>query len=1030
MPRLEIKALIAVAIAALLTADLCASAEAAQSGTSWPELLGDAVHSSYSSDAAISNGVASQFGIKWMANLYSTDIGSPVVAYNAVLNKTVVYAGNQRGDLFAVDAATGQMLWSQNLGVNDKVEASPMVAPDGSVWAGTQYNPTLFKLDGATGAIDCSTKALLPINGSPTYGTSNGTRAVFWDYIDDSATQGPLIATNENDCTQIFSFAGFTTHAGSWTTPALGTTAGGEPLAIIGTADPDSTEYAVDANTGAPVWKYKVSNPSGTEDIGAATTISGPGNNGITDGAAYVTTKAGVAYALDLGTGSVLWQFQIAPGSQGAASRSSGALDGNSYVFGYGHNSGFGGNGGVYALNASTGSVLWQYPVPAEVLSSPAIVGPTGSEVVAFGDLTGAFQVLDLASGNSLYKSQTGGYIISSPAEANGQIYIASSDGFLYAYGPGGSNASRPSTAITSPANQSTIPNPNGTLTITGSTSDSAGVNAVEVAVQQNGTSGQWYNASTGSFNPAPVRNAATVASPGSTTSTWSFNMPVPASGATYKVVANSVNGTNLVDRGTTIGFTVSPSNGEPTVKLSSPFVSPGTSFTATSTGFSPGESVTFSIFGSVVATVVANGKGTVPKTTIHVPASSTFGPTSLTLTGQTSGKTTSAVVTVTNNWTQSGRDPQHNAAEPNDSIIQGSVEIGNGTVLSQSWLYQASAPVNSSPSVVNSVAYFGNDVGVLSAVVTNTGAPKWILMTPSGAPIRTTPAVDPLGNVLFASSDGNLYIANSAGTLAQTVTLGGNLTSADVDKGQAFVASDNGNLYSVAEPAGTIAWTSALSGPGHSTPAYDAVKSLVIAGDDSGAITAFNSTTGAQVWKTTTGGPVTASPLILKGYVYIGSGDGKFYSINEATGAVAWTFSASGAIQTGAAVYNGTSFSIGDANGIYYQVSKSGAQLYKTDTRTKSPIVGISDVQGNSFVEMANGTIGMVRIGASTPFAWTYTTGAGFTTAPAIVDGTVYFGAGDGNLYAFTPQGANPVIRVGGPVITITNGSWTCTTR
>jgi outer membrane protein assembly factor BamB len=1013
-----------------MIAAFSSAARADEKGSAWPEMLGDSAHSSYSSDPAITTSNASGFGVKWMANLYSTDLGSPAVAYNATLGRTVVYVGNQRADVFAVSAVTGKELWSTNLGVNDKIEDSPMVAPDGSVWVGTSENPTLYKLNGATGAVECTLKSPLAVDASPMLASPRGgVETVYWSSIDATNLNGPVFASQEASCAQNWSFDDYLnpSSAGVWATSAYGVSASGEPLVFFGSADSDSTEYAVDAVTGNRVWYYSIPSPPGDYDIGDGATVSAPGKNGFADGVVYVDSKYGYEYALDLTTGALLWQFGPFAKAGGPGSRSSAALDGTNLVFGYYVG---GATGGVLALNAVSGSLLWNYLTPKEVLSSPAIVGPPGSEIVTFGDLTGVFRMLSLASGSELYAYQTGGYITSSPAEADGKIFIAGSDGFLYAFGRTGGNGSKPASTITAPAAGSQLSNPDGSLTITGTATDASGVANVEVAVQENGASGPWYDAATGSTNPGPIRNQATLTNPGSTTTNWSLTLPAPAAGGTFAAYASAVNVNNIVNPSTTSSFTILPSLGEPNVTLSATDLPPGASFTASSTAFRPREHVTFSLFGNVVATKTVSANGHVPAATVKIPTGATFGPTSLTLTGLTSGKTTSGTIYVTNNWVEFGHDSAHSALEVHDSVIDESLSIGNGTVLSKSWYYVANAAVNSSPSVVNGISYFGNDAGVVSAVVVNTGASKWAYSTPSGAPIRSAPAIDPSGTVIVASTDGNLYWIGNTGSLLKSISLGGTLTSPNVDNGQIFVASSTGELYDVSDSTGSVTWSSALSAASASAPAFDATSNIVIAGDGSGAVTAFNATTGAQLWKVTTDGAVTAAPLIVNGTVYIGSADTNFYAINETTGAVNWKYALTGPIVAAASQLSTSQISIGDSNAMAYAFSTSGALAYSYSLGQKSgPIVGIANVLGGTFFEMAGGLVAMIRVVDKPGDAWHYQTATTLSTSPAIVDGTVYIGAADGGLYAFTPQGANPLAKSQAPVISITDSNWVCTT-
>jgi len=78
--------------------------------------------------------------------------------------------------------------------------------------------------------------------------------------------------------------------------------------------------------------------------------------------------------------------------------------------------------------------------------------------------------------------------------------------------------------------------------------------------------------------------------------------------------------------------------------------------------------------------------------------------------------------------------------------------------------------------------------------------------------------------------------------------------------------------------------------------------------------------------------------------------------------------------------------------------------------------------------VDTGNGFVGMIRIGGPVPFGWSIQTAATLSTSPAIVDGTVYIGAADGGLHAFTPQGANPLDRSKAPVVSINDANWVCT--
>lgn len=994
----------------------------------WPQFGENSQHSSYAGDSAFSVSNASSLGINWMTNLYSPALGSPVVVYNATLGENVVYVGNERGDVFAINAANGQIIWDTNVGVADELRASPAVADNGDVWVATAYNPTLYKLNGLTGAVECSVKSPYTIDGSPMIATPpGGPETVYFGPV-DGAMNGPVYAVNESSCAKIFGFQKYNSTAGIWVAPAFGVGSNGKPLVSAGTSDPDDTVYTFNALTGGLVWKYSAieAGLTGDFDIGSAATISPPGNNGFADGVLYFNSKYGIEYANDLTTGTNIWQFNLC--SHSCVTRSSAALDGNWLVFGA--------FAGVFAVNATTGTEIWETPLPGEALSSPAIIGQPGSEIVAFGDVTGAFRVLALSTGGQLYEHQTGGYITSSPAEANGNILIASSDGFLYSFSPGASNDSPPQTSISSPTNSSKLANPNGNVTITGTSTDTNGVAAVNVAIQSAGSSGQWYNAKSGTYGPSPLQNAATLANPGAKSTTWSFSFPAPAGGGQFEAIVNTTNVGHVVDPGAATNFSVLPSNQAPQLTVTSAYGAPGTGFEVAGHGFKPGETVQFSLFGKVAATAVTQATtGYVPKTRVPIPAFSPFGPTSITATGETSGKTSAIAVDITQEWTQYGYNSLRTNFEPQDPTIEGNVHVGKGSVLHESWYFSTGAPVNTTPAVVHGTVYAGDDAGVMSAIVTSTGAPLWTYTITSGAPIRGSPAVDGSGNVIFGANDGNLYTVSATGSLVHSTALSGEVSSPAISGNAIFVTNSNNYLFNVSDVTGTIVWQTQLGGT--VTPAaYDSTNNMIIVGDSTGAITAFNATTGAQVWRATTGAAIVAAPSISNGVVYVGSCDNNLYALKESTGAVNWKFPVDSAILTMSSESSPQEglIGVGTQNGTLYVIYTSGQLFYSSISgEYKSPLIGVAGVDGNWMTETSSGALGATRSdGGVAEYVFTYQTGAQLTTSPSIIDGTLYVGAADGGVYAFSTLGVTPqavAVQHGGPIISITD-AWSCSTQ
>jgi len=306
--------------ASLLTTQALVSQFAWSAGApaGWPMLGLNPQHTAYLNALNPSASTASQLGLNWMSNLHSADLGSPVIAFNTTLKAMVVYVGDENGDVFAFNEATGQQIWGVNLGLGNAMRTTPAVAPDGSVWVATTYGANVTKLDGASGQTLCSQHLITTIDASPMVATPPGGTVQVYDGTNDAAALiCDEVAPTENNCAQEFAFQNFrTTPAGTWTTPAYSVNAAGtRGIVLFGTADPDSTEYALDARTGMLLWQRMGDNPCPpcSFDIGEAAAISAPGVNGVAHGMAFVSSKYGIMHGLDLTTGVSLWQTSMYP---------------------------------------------------------------------------------------------------------------------------------------------------------------------------------------------------------------------------------------------------------------------------------------------------------------------------------------------------------------------------------------------------------------------------------------------------------------------------------------------------------------------------------------------------------------------------------------------------------------------------------------------------------------------------------------------------------------------------------------------
>jgi outer membrane protein assembly factor BamB len=135
--------------------------------------------------------------------------------------------------------------------------------------------------------------------------------------------------------------------------------------------------------------------------------------------------------------------------------------------------------------------------------------------------------------------------------------------------------------------------------------------------------------------------------------------------------------------------------------------------------------------------------------------------------------------------------------------------------------------------------------------------------------------------------------------------------------------------------------------------------------------------------WTFKAGGPIVASPTIADGVVYIAAWDGHLYAIDQETGKEKWNFKSRMPIASSPAV-------TGDA---VYFVSSAGS-LAALDIKTGKP-KWVCVVEYERKFEAKN-LHGLPSAEQTIPDAWDM-----FVSSPAVANGKVYFGSGDGNVYA-----------------------------
>ena len=191
----------------------------------------------------------------------------------------------------------------------------------------------------------------------------------------------------------------------------------------------DGNLYAIDERSGDVRWKMDARSP-----VTSSPAVAG--------GLVIFGTRAGNWLALDARTGSRRWSIAAGAdlplpwgGESGDYWTSSPTIGGDVAYLG-------GGDGVLRAVNVATGRVRWTARTEGRMRASPAV----GGGLVVTGDIQGVVYAFDAATGAQRWRYDTFGHTLgsdtfgydrrtiqSSPAIADGRVYVGARDGFLYA---------------------------------------------------------------------------------------------------------------------------------------------------------------------------------------------------------------------------------------------------------------------------------------------------------------------------------------------------------------------------------------------------------------------------------------------------------------------------------------------------------------------------------------------------------------------------------------------------------------------
>jgi outer membrane protein assembly factor BamB len=318
---------------------------------------------------------------------------------------SVLYVGGGDSKMYALNAATGAVLWSYDVGGNPNtfIWSSPTVFGN-SVYIGVAsfgdcplVQGQLLQLNRVTGALQ-HTFNVVPngCTGGGVWGTPTVDAAAGTIYF-DTGNPGDCTSTETLGPAMVEVRASDLSLVGSWTVPVaqqgfdadFGATPtlfngviGGKSEPLVGAVNKNGIFYAFqrDALASGPVWSTKIANggdspPDGTGDVATA---AFDGTKLYVGGGASPTC-AGSVNALNPATGALVWQHCYTDGFVlGGVTGTSGGV----VAVGEGNN--------INVLSAANGASLYTFTGTGPFYGTPSIVGNTLYE----GDMSGNLYAL------------------------------------------------------------------------------------------------------------------------------------------------------------------------------------------------------------------------------------------------------------------------------------------------------------------------------------------------------------------------------------------------------------------------------------------------------------------------------------------------------------------------------------------------------------------------------------------------------------------------------------------------------------
>lgn len=442
----------------------------------WPGFLYDTAHTSYNPGAtAITPSDLPNLVPAWRwATPASPNDGPNTLWASPAVAGGVVYIGAEDGYFYAISEASHSVLWSDFLGLDEPkgtmpcgtrgqgIVATATVADDPVTAKPTVYvnapDGNLYALDAATGAVVWTGRVDTPSTtkndyyswGSPLVANGKVYVGISSD-CDAPLVPGGLVAFDQSTGAQAAKWIdvppGSANNGGSvWSSPAL--LANGDIVVTTGngyknSGEPRYDDSIVALNPGTLTvddsWQVPLGQQINDGDFGASPTVWTATINGVPTPMVGACDKNGTYYALaqdDLSAGPV-WQATITvPYPGGARECASAAIsDGNQLIIGGGAATTINGvtyPGSVQALDPATGQPLWQTGLQGTIVGTPTEDGGgvVAAQTFASSDKQLGVYLLDAATGAVIGFIKVGRQLFGQPVFVGDDLLVGAGGNF------------------------------------------------------------------------------------------------------------------------------------------------------------------------------------------------------------------------------------------------------------------------------------------------------------------------------------------------------------------------------------------------------------------------------------------------------------------------------------------------------------------------------------------------------------------------------------------------------------------------